>query len=64
MASNDIEYYRARAIEERKHALASDRQDVAAIHLELARLYDALVKEPALRPTLRISTSQKSSAQV
>ena len=56
MTPHDSDYYRARAIEEREHALASDRQDVAAIHLELARLYDALVKEPALRPTLRIAT--------
>lgn len=50
MTSKDVEYYRARAIEEREHALAADRQDVAAIHLELARLYDALVAEPELRP--------------
>jgi hypothetical protein len=51
MTSNDVEYYRARAIQEREHALAADRQDVAAIHLELASLYDALVAEPELRPT-------------
>ena len=50
MTAKDVEYYRARAIEERQHALAADRQDVAAIHLELARLYDALVAEPELRP--------------
>jgi hypothetical protein len=49
MTSNDVEYYRARAIQEREHALAAERQDVAAIHLELARLYDALVAEPELR---------------
>ena len=36
MAQNDIEYYRGRAIEEREHALAAGRQDVAAIHLELS----------------------------
>lgn len=54
MTSDDVEYYRARAIEEREHALAADRQNVAAIHLELASLYDALVAEPELRPTLHL----------
>lgn len=61
MSSTDTDYYRARAIEERKQALVADRKNVAEIHLELARLYDALENEPAIRPTLRIST-QKSSA--
>jgi hypothetical protein len=56
MAELDIEYYRHRAIEEREKALAADRQDVAAIHLELARLYDALISEPAIRPTLSLFT--------
>jgi hypothetical protein len=58
MSSTDIEYYRARAIEEREHALAADRQNVAEIHMELARLYDALVNEPGIRPKLRIATAQ------
>lgn len=61
MARNDIDYYRARAIAEREHALAADRQDVAAIHLELARLYDALVNEPAIRPRLHIATPKSRS---
>ena len=54
MSPTDVEYYSSRATEERRHALAADRQEVADIHLELARLYDALVKEPAIRPTLSI----------
>jgi hypothetical protein len=62
MTPNDVDYYRARAIEERENALAADRQNVAAIHLELARLYDALVNEPAIRPTLRIATPSSHSA--
>jgi hypothetical protein len=62
MISNDIDYYRARAIEEREQALAADRQDVAAIHLELARLYDALVNEPAIRPKLHITNVGHRSA--
>lgn len=61
MSPTDVDYYRARAIEEREHALAADHKNVAEIHLELARLYDALVNEPSLRPTLRIAT-QKMAA--
>lgn len=60
MAQNDVDYYRGRAIEERERALSADRQDVAAIHLELARLYDALVNEPAIRPTLSIVTRKRA----
>jgi hypothetical protein len=59
--SNDIEYYRQRATAERKLALAADRQEVAEIHLELARLYDALVDQPGIRPKLHISTQQRIS---
>ena len=62
MSPNDVDYYRARATEERERALAADRQNVAEIHLELARLYDALVKEPAIRPTLSIVTPKRLSA--
>ena len=54
MPSSDTKYYRARAITERELALATDRQDVAEIHGELARLYQALVNQAELRPTLRI----------
>ena len=61
MTPNNVEYYRARATQERERALAADRQDVAAIHLELARLYDALVNEPAIRPTLRITTPKSKA---
>lgn len=61
MSSNDIEYYRQRATTARKLALAADRQEVAEIHLELARLYDALVNQPGLRPKLHISTQQRKS---
>ena len=44
-----------------ERALAAERQDVAAIHLELARLYDALVNEPAIRPTLHIAIPKSLS---
>lgn len=47
--SADTSYYRQRAVTERAMALRSDRKDVREIHLELARLYDALVDQEELR---------------
>ena len=61
MSSNDVEYYRQRATTEREMALRSDRRDVAAIHLELARLYDALVAHEELRPTLSVPAFNRRS---
>ena len=49
MSSDEIEYYRARAIEERKAAADASQANVAAIHEELARLYEALADQPELR---------------
>ena len=54
MSSHDIEYYRQRAVDERAMALKAERRNVAAIHEELARQYQALVEQAELRPTLRI----------
>ena len=53
--SLDVEYFRQRAAAERELASQSDRANVAAIHDELARQYDALVNRAELRPTLRIA---------
>ena len=50
MSSDEIEYYQARAIEEREAAADAAQSNVAAIHEELARLYEALVDQPELRP--------------
>ena len=50
MTSQDNEdYYLARAAEEQQAAADASRADVAAIHLELARLYMALASHPELR---------------
>ncbi|MCL6697198.1 hypothetical protein LZ496_00130 [Sphingomonas sp. NSE70-1] len=49
MSSDDIEYYRARAAQERAAAADATQSEVAAIHLELARLYEALAEQPELR---------------
>ena len=62
MSHADIAYYRARAIEEREHSLASNRKNVAEVHLELARLYDALVDESAIRPSMKIVAPKRLSA--
>lgn len=55
MPSSDVEYYRQRASDERELARDAQRADVAAIHEELARQYEALVSRADLRPTLRVA---------
>ena len=65
MSSSDVEYYRQRASAERALAEDARRADVAAIHNELARQYEALVNRAELRPTLRIAfppNAESSSA--
>jgi hypothetical protein len=62
MSSNHIEYYRRRAIAERELALKSERRNVAQIHEELARQYQALVDNAKLRPKLWIMASERQSA--
>lgn len=49
MDEQDVAYYRRRAADERKLALEASRSNVAAIHLELARQYEALVEHAELR---------------
>jgi hypothetical protein len=55
MTSDDIEYYRARSVEERAAAADASQSNVAAIHEELARLYDALAEQPELRLQRRVA---------
>ncbi len=57
MSSKDIEYYQARANEERSLVVMSPNDEVAAIHVELAVQYEALVREPSLRSSFRIKWS-------
>ena len=61
MSSNDIDYYRERAIAERRLALAASQQNVAAIHEELAKQYQALVDQAELRPKLRIRFASEAA---
>jgi hypothetical protein len=62
MFLNDTEYYRRRAVDERAMALKSERRDVAAIHEELARQYQALVDQGQLRPKIGINVPERLSA--
>ena len=54
MSSEDIEYYRQRAAAELQLASAAERADVAFIHEELARQYQALIEQKELRPVPHI----------
>jgi hypothetical protein len=60
MSSDDTEYYRRRANKERELALKSERQNVAAIHEELAKQYQALADHAHLRPRRLILPDQES----
>ena len=62
MSSKDIEYYRQRAADERALALKAERREVAAIHEELARQYQAMVDDQQLRPTDEMRVSSQVSA--
>ncbi len=64
MDDNDLAYYKKRAATERALAAASENKDVAAIHEELARQYEALAERADLRPTLRIVVPTDHSAGV
>ena len=49
MPQIDLEYYRRRVATERALAKSSDRENVSAIHEELARQYEALMQHEELR---------------
>jgi hypothetical protein len=51
MSETDVAYYRRRAVDERQRAREAARADVAAIHEELAKQYEALVEHAELRQT-------------
>ena len=53
--SDNTEYYRQRARIERKLAKEVSQANVAAIHEELARLYEALLSEAQPQPRERLS---------
>jgi hypothetical protein len=61
MSGKDLAYYKERAASERKLAAECKNEDVAAIHEELARQYEALVERADLRPILRIVVPEDPS---
>ena len=63
MRGNEVGYYRQRAATERRLAAESENEDVAAVHHELARQYEALVDRADLRPTLLIMVPTEHSAR-
>ena len=65
MSSEDADYYRQRAQAEREQARSAANANVAEIHDELARLYEALIEHEVLRPTRRkLSLVYPSSVQI
>ncbi len=61
MSTVDTDYFRQRAERERALARTSAQANVAAIHEELARQYEALVDQAELRPHLRIAVPSSLS---
>lgn len=55
MSHDDTKYYRERAVSERAMALCAAAQNVAEIHDELARQYEALAHQPELRPEMPLA---------
>ena len=47
--TDDIEYYRERALIESRRAAEAENADVAEVHAELARMFEALADQPELR---------------
>lgn len=51
--TTDLDYYGARALEERERAASASEPSIAQIHRDLAVKYEALAKEAEAQPTLR-----------
>ncbi len=64
MVRDDTAYYRQRAATERAMATFANRKEVAAIHEELARQYEALADQHELRPTPNAETESGASLSV
>ena len=62
--SHDPSYYAARAVEERRLAMASADAKVRAIHLEMALKYDALAGENGAAAPPVFTDEQRSDLTV
>ena len=52
MSNDDVEYFRKRAEQERARARETERQHVAEIHEEIARLYEAMIERAEQRQSV------------
>jgi len=55
MSLDNVDYYRRRAREERAIAEAATNPEIAKVHLDLAKGYEALVEHASLLPPTRNS---------
>ena len=55
MPSEDVSYFRARAVEEREQASAAVSPAVRAVHLDFAGRYDRMATGPHSEEKLRLS---------
>lgn len=60
MSLDDVEYYRRRAVEERKRAAKADSPEAANAHQELARHYEGLVARSDMLPLARVSPANQN----
>jgi hypothetical protein len=59
MTIRDSRYYRERALTERERATAISDPDLATVHHELARAYEAMASTGEARPKLTISSTAR-----
>jgi hypothetical protein len=62
--SNNITYYRKRAMAERQMAAASPTPAISSIHRRFAEHYEALLANIEARPPLRLVSSRPESSIV
>ena len=62
MPSEDIEYFRARAVEERQRAIAAEDPNIRTLHLEFARSYERVLHEAKDRRMLEASRNAIKSS--
>ena len=63
MSQDDLEYYRRRAVEERKRAAGTDNAAEANAHLELASYYEGIVARADILPVDRGSLANQNNSR-
>lgn len=62
MSQSELEYFRERALSEKRLAEESNNQEAARVHLELARGYDERVRKLEGQPAARLVESGEGAA--